>query len=89
MRIKFVQKIIDKAVEAGKEITPEMLEKASKKNFRMNVLNWGSGFAISALFLSTLIPKIQYWITKKVTGSNAFPGTEEYRKQQAAQNKTA
>ena len=85
----FVQKIIDKAVEAGKEITPEMLEKASKKNFRMNVLNWGSGFAISALFLSTLIPKIQYWITKKVTGSNAFPGTEEYRKQQAAQNKTA
>ena len=85
----FVQQIISKAEKAGKEITPEILEKASKMNFRMNVLNWGSGFAISALFLSTLIPKIQYWITKKVTGSDAFPGTEEYRKQQAAQNKAA
>ena len=48
----------------------------------MNALNWGSGFVISALFLSTLIPKMQYLITKLRTGSSDFPGTEEYRKGQ-------
>ena len=29
--------------------------------------------------LSTLIPKMQYWITKMRTGQDGFPGTEEYR----------
>ena len=78
----FVKQIIEKAQNAKTDITEEILEKAVKSNFRKNVLNWGSGFVISALFLSTFIPKIQYWLTKKITGTNAFPGTEEYRKQQ-------
>ena len=86
----FVQQIIEKASNAGKDITSDFIEKAAKSNFRKNVLNWGSGFVVSALFLSTLIPKIQYWLTKKITGSNAFPGTEEYAKQnQVANNNTS
>ena len=86
----FVQQIIEKASKAGKDITSDVIEKAAKSNFRKNVLNWGSGFVVSALFLSTLIPKIQYWLTKKITGSNAFPGTEEYAKQnQVANNNTS
>ena len=81
--IKFhIEKIINKAEKSGKKITEDVLTKACKSNFRYNVLNWGTGFAISALFLSTLIPKMQYWITKRMTGSNEFPGTEEFRKQQ-------
>lgn len=83
--IKFhIEKIINKAEKSGKKITEDVLTKACKSNFRYNVLNWGTGFAISALFLSTLIPKMQYWITKRMTGSNEFPGTEEFRKQQEA-----
>ncbi len=78
----FVEQIIKKAKEASVEIDVTTLEKAVKKNFRLNAVNWGSGFAVSALFLSTLIPKIQYWITKKITGSNSFPGTEEFRNMQ-------
>lgn len=86
----FVQQIIEKASNAGKDITSEVIEKAAKSNFRKNVFNWGSGFVVSALFLSTFIPKIQYWLTKKITGSNAFPGTEEYAKQnQTANNNTS
>jgi hypothetical protein len=85
----FVKQITEKAAKAKKEITEEVIEKAVKSNFKYNVLNWGTGFAVSALFLSTLIPKMQYWITKHITGSNAFPGTEEYRKQQAAQKPEA
>lgn len=84
----FVEQIVDKAKKSGKEITEEMIEKAVKSNSRLNALNWGAGFVVSALFLSTIIPKVQYWITKKITGSNAFPGTEQYRKQQEAQQQS-
>ena len=76
----YVKSIISKAKQAGsKEITAEMLENASKNNLKMNAMNWGAGFAISALFLSTLIPKVQYLITKLRTGQDGFPGTRQYR----------
>lgn len=74
----YVNNILKEAQKAGKDITPELLEKARKLNFFKNTFNWGVGFAISAIFLSTLIPKIQYWITKVTTGHNAFPGTADY-----------
>ncbi len=77
----YVRDLIKQAKDGNIDTT--MLEKACKKNMRMNVLNWGTGFAISALFLSTIIPKVQYWITKVTTGSDAFPGVSEY------DNKTA
>ena len=56
------------------EITPELLVKINNKNFWRNTLNIGSGLGVSALFLSTIIPKLQYWITEKRTGSKEFPG---------------
>lgn len=72
----FVESIIKKA--KGGEITTDLLNKVSKENYAKNALNWGIGFAVSAAFLSTFIPKIQYWITRKATGSNEFPGTADY-----------
>lgn len=74
----FVKEIIAKAKKSGGEITTEMVKKASKTNYKMNAINMISGFVVTALFVSTLIPKMQYWMTKKVTGSDAFPGTAEY-----------
>ena len=77
----YVKSIIETARNTDKkEVTTNILKNASKHNFKMNLINWGSGFAVSALFLSTIIPKMQYWITKMRTGENNFPGTEEYRK---------
>jgi len=76
----YVKSIVEQAKKTdAKEITSSLLKKASKHNFKMNLINWGSGFAVSALFLSTLIPKMQYLITKLRTGQNSFPGTEEFR----------
>lgn len=72
----YVESVIKKAKNG--EITKELLDKACKTNYAKNAFNWGLGFVISAAFLSTFIPKIQYWITRKVTGSNAFPGTADY-----------
>ena len=74
----YVNDIIKKARKSGKEITPEILEQARRMNLIKNTFNWGVGFAISAAFLSTFIPKIQYWITKVTTGHNEFPGTADY-----------
>lgn len=72
----YVESIAKKAKAASKNITLETLTKANKQNFAKNTLNLGAGFAVSALFLSTLIPKIQYWITKQQTGQDKFPGVE-------------
>ena len=70
--------IVKKAKKAGKKITLETIENADKMNFRKNLFNRSVGFAISAAFLSTYIPKIQYWITKKATGQDSFPGLTDY-----------
>lgn len=86
LALDYFQKIINRAEKLAKksggnaEITEKLLKTMSRENLIKNALNWGTGFAISALFLSTLIPKIQYLITKTLTGSNDFPGTTEYNK---------
>lgn len=80
--IDYVNSIIDTARKSDtKEVTSKLLKKASSHNLKMNAINWGSGFVVSALFLSTIIPKLQYQITKWRTGSNEFPGTAQYREQ--------
>lgn len=73
---RYIETVIKKAKNG--EITADLLKKANRENYIKNAANWGIGFAISAAFLSTFIPKIQYWITRKATGSNAFPGTADY-----------
>lgn len=81
--LDYVNSIIDTARKSDtKEVTAKLLRKASNHNLKMNAINWGSGFVISALFLSTIIPKLQYQITKWRTGSNEFPGTAQYRQQE-------
>ncbi len=80
--VDYVNSIIDTARKTdAKEITTKMIRKASNNNLKMNAINWGSGFIISALFLSTVIPKLQYQITKWRTGSNEFPGTAQFREE--------
>lgn len=76
--VHYVEKIIEKARKNKSEITEDLLKKACRENFTKNALNWGTGFAVSAYFLSTLIPKMQYWITKMTTGQDKFPGTADY-----------
>ncbi len=80
----YVKSIVKNADKTNADINLSMLEKAYKNNIFKNTLNWGTGFVVSALFLSTIIPKIQYLITKITTGSDAFPGTADYS---ATQNK--
>lgn len=82
--LHYVNSIIEKARAGSGEVTEKFVRKASNTNLKMNALNWGAGFVTSALFLSTIIPKLQYMITKLRTGSDAFPGTKEFEQQESA-----
>ena len=68
---------ICKTAKDGK-VDKKLLEKVKNKNIMYSGINFLTGFAISALFLSTLIPKFQYYVTRKTTGADAFPGTYDY-----------
>ena len=70
---------ICKEAKDGK-IDKKLLDKVRNKNILYSGLNFVAGFGVSALFLSTLIPKFQYYVTRKTTGVDAFPGTYDYEK---------
>lgn len=75
----FVQGLINKAKNVGENIDIKAVRKANKMNFILNAINLTAGFAVSAYFLSTVIPKVQYWMTQKQTGENKFPGIQTYK----------
>lgn len=71
----YVDDICNK-VKDGK-ITKEVLNKAKSRNIVWNGVNFIAGFAFAATFLSTLIPKFQYWYTAHTTGKHEFPGMND------------
>ena len=82
----YVQSVADMATAQAKkaggvaEISTDIINKASKRNLFRHSAYLGLGLGISALFLSTLIPKFQYWVTKMRTGKDGFPGVENEKK---------
>ena len=65
-----------KKAKNGK-ITKDVLKKAKSSNIAWSGANFVAGFVVAATFLSTLIPKFQYWYTRHTTGKNEFPGVYE------------
>lgn len=59
------------------ELSPDLLSKVNKMNLRRNAAHIAAGLGVSSLFLSTIIPKIQYLITRIRTGSDNFPGVKD------------
>lgn len=74
---EYVEDICKKAKDG--KIDKSVIEKAKKKNIMYNGINLAAGFAVAAAFLSTFIPKIQYWYTRKTTGMDVFPGTYDFK----------
>ena len=60
------------------KVDKDLLNKFKQKNIIYSGINFAAGFAVASLFLSTLIPKMQYRMTQKRTGLNVFPGTYDY-----------
>lgn len=59
-------------------ITKDVLNKVNKKGFAMSAGFRAIAMGLSAVALGIVIPKLQYAITAKRTGSNAAPGLREY-----------
>lgn len=59
-------------------ITKEFIQQMKNRNMLVKLAQFSAGFAISAAFLSTIIPKTQNYITAKRTGKNEFPGIAKY-----------
>lgn len=68
------------AMAENGEVNWSTMLKANKRNLGRNGIYMGIAMSVSALFLSTIIPKVQYLITKLRTGQNKFPGTENLTK---------
>lgn len=62
-------------------VDKKLLDKLNKKSFAMSAGFRLIAIGISAFALGVAIPKIQYAITAKRTGSNAAPGLREYENQ--------
>ena len=60
---------ICKDAKNGK-VNKDILKKAKNKNIHLNGINFAAGFVVAAIFLSTLIPKFQYWVTRQKTGKD-------------------
>ena len=83
----YVDDVCKAAKKNGNKVDLNLLKKMKNKNMMYNGINFVAGFAVAALFLSKLIPDLQYWITKKMTGVDAFPGTHDYQQQVAQATK--
>jgi len=59
-------------------IDKALLQKMKHKNLIFNGLNFIAGFGVAVTFLSHVIPKVQYAITKRMTGVDAFPGVYDF-----------
>ncbi len=70
---------VEETVKCAKDgqITEEVLKTVDRKNLIRTGAFWAAGFLVSALFLSTIIPKVQYWLTERKTGKNEFPGLHD------------
>lgn len=80
--VEYAESIMTQAnKEKSENITKDFLQKMKTRNLITKAGYWGAGMAVSAFFLAYAIPKIQYWITKKTTGRNDFPGIQTYEKQ--------
>lgn len=66
-----------KAAKNGK-VDKKLLDAVQNKNLMLSGLNFAAGFGFASAFLSTYIPKIQYYVTRKTTGVDAFPGVYDY-----------
>lgn len=74
--LDYAEAVVQQAKKTGKNVDFEMMLKMNKRNLAKGGLFMGLAMGVSSLFLSTIIPKIQYYITYLRTGKNSFPGTE-------------
>ncbi len=72
----YVEAIAKEAENKKQNVNFELMKKMNKRNMTKGGVFMLLAMGVSSLFLSTIIPKVQYYITYLRTGKNSFPGTE-------------
>jgi len=75
----FISQLENYALKKGKTINSETIKTAAKKNINKNFIFQALGIMGAIYALGTLIPKVQYAITRKLTNKNEYPGLDEYK----------
>lgn len=82
---KYAQSVIDAANKTnGGIVDKKLLDKVNKKSFAMSTGFRIIATGISAITLGFIIPKLQYAMTARRTGSNAAPGLRKYEEDKKA-----
>ncbi|MBQ4124195.1 hypothetical protein IJD44_10830 [bacterium] len=85
---KYAQAVVDAANKTnGGVVDKSLLEKINRKSYAMSSAFRIIAIAFSALALGVIIPKLQYKLTEKRTGSNAAPGLREFQQTEQKQDK--
>ncbi len=75
----FTQSVCDYARRHNIErVDAGLIQKLAKRNLVLSSVFTGLGIVLSGCILAFAIPKIQYYITKKATGKDEFPGVAHY-----------
>ena len=82
---EYGQAIIETATKKnGGIIDKDLLTRVNKSSFASSAVFRGIAMGISALALGVIIPKLQYAMTAKRTGSNAAPGLRQFEDEKKA-----
>ncbi|MCR4881763.1 MAG: hypothetical protein K6A44_07420 [bacterium] len=76
---RYTESIATYAEKAGQNISSDIIKQTKTRNLFVKVGYTLAGMAVSSLFLSTLIPKLQYKITEWRTGNKEFPGIKDIK----------
>lgn len=80
----YVRKVAENATkENGGIVDMKFLDNIGKKSFGKSALFRTAALAVSAIGLAVIVPKMQYAITKKKTGSETAPGLREFEQNPA------
>ncbi len=82
---QYGQTVIEAAKKTnGGIVDKALLEKVSKSSFVKSAAFRGVAMGVSALFLGAIIPRLQYAMTRKKTGTNAAPGLRQFEEEKKA-----
>lgn len=75
----FVKQLAKTLEKSGENLSEDIIKKTANKNIFKNLAFYSIGTVLSTFALAILIPKVQYFIRKKLTNGTEFVGIKEFK----------
>ena len=79
----FIKQLDKKLQKQGGNLTEDLIKKTANGNIIKNFAFYSIGTIISTFTLAILIPKVQYFIRKKLTNDTEFVGIKDFKDKKA------